>query len=90
MLENIFEFEKKIFCLPSERFDLYSTASIFTRAPEEPLNNKLSYKNRLINLPDPSGAVVFYSALKDHIKKTSSIIINLSLMSLVRYLYQLV
>ena len=40
---------------------------------KETLNRKESYKNRLINLPDPSGAVVFYSALKkEHIKKTSS------------------
>ena len=53
---------------------------IYTAPPQsllehlkEPLNRKLSYKNRLINLPDPSGAVVFYSALKkEHIKKTSS------------------
>ena len=38
-----------------------------------PLNTKLTYKNRLTNLPDPSGAVVFYSALKrEHIKKIYS------------------
>ena len=37
------------------------------------INSQQSYKNRLINLPDPSGAVVFYSALKkEHIKKISS------------------
>ncbi len=40
---------------------------------KEPLNRKKSYKNRLINLPDPSGALVFYSALKkEHIKNISS------------------
>ena len=40
---------------------------------KEPLNRKQSYKNRLINLPDPSGAIVFYSALKkEHIKNTYS------------------
>ena len=38
-----------------------------------PLNGKLAYKDRLANLPDPSGALVFYSALKkEHIKKISS------------------
>ena len=32
-----------------------------------------SYKNRLNNLPNPSGALVFYSALKkEDIKKTSN------------------
>ncbi len=37
------------------------------------LNKKPSYKNRLKTLPDPSGALVFYSALKTkHIKKISS------------------
>ncbi|MBO8205295.1 C-3',4' desaturase CrtD [Prochlorococcus marinus] len=53
---------------------------IYTAPPQsllkhlkEPLNRKQIYKNRLINLPDPSGAIVFYSALKkEHIKKTSS------------------
>jgi len=36
-------------------------------------NFRENYKNRLNNLPDPSGAVVFYSALKkEHIKKTFS------------------
>ena len=53
---------------------------IYTAPPQsllehlkEPLNRKQSYKNRLVNLPDPSGAVVFYSALKkEHIKKISS------------------
>ena len=53
---------------------------IYTAPPQsllehlkEPLNRKESYKNRLINLPDPSGALVFYSALKrEHIKKNYS------------------
>ena len=53
---------------------------IYTAPPQsllkhlkDPLKRKKSYKNRLNNLPDPSGAVVFYSALKkEHIKKTSS------------------
>ncbi len=53
---------------------------IYTAPPQSllkhlkgPLNRKLTYKNRLTNLPDPSGAVVFYSALKkEHIKKISS------------------
>jgi len=53
---------------------------IYTAPPQsllehlkEPLNRKQTYKNRLVNLPDPSGAVVFYSALKkEHIKKIAS------------------
>jgi len=53
---------------------------IYTAPPQSllkhltvPLNRKLTYKNKLSNLPDPSGAVVFYSALKkEHIKKISS------------------
>ena len=40
---------------------------------KDPLKRKKSYKNRLNNLPDPSGALVFYSALKkENIKKTSA------------------
>ncbi len=40
---------------------------------KDPIKNKQRYKNRLNNLPDPSGALVFYSALKkEHIKKTFS------------------
>ncbi len=53
---------------------------IYTAPPQSllnhlqgPLSRKQSYKNRLINLPNPSGALVFYSALKkEHIKKISS------------------
>ena len=44
---------------------------IYTAPPQswlkhlkDPLKRKQSYKNRLNNLPDPSGAIVFYSALK--------------------------
>ena len=40
---------------------------------KDPLKRKQSYKNRLTNLPNPNGAVVFYSALKkENIKKISS------------------
>jgi len=53
---------------------------IYTAPPQSllnhlknPLKRNQSYKKRLNNLPDPSGALVFYSALKkEHIKKTSS------------------
>ena len=51
---------------------------IYTAPPQsllkhlkDPLKRKKNYKKRLNNLPDPSGALVFYSALKKrHIKKT--------------------
>ncbi|MBO8230865.1 C-3',4' desaturase CrtD [Prochlorococcus marinus str. MU1404] len=53
---------------------------IYTAPPQallkhfkEPLDRKQNYKKRLNNLPDPSGAIVFYSALKkEHIKKIFS------------------
>jgi len=53
---------------------------IYTAPPQSllkhlkaPLKRKQSYRNRLISLPDPSGAVVFYSALKkEHMRKISS------------------
>ena len=53
---------------------------IYTAPPQsllkhlkDPLKGKKSYKNRLNNLPDPSGALVFYSALKkENLKKTNS------------------
>ena len=53
---------------------------VFTAPPQSllkhlrgPLKRKLTYKKRLSNLPDPSGALVFYSALKkEHIKKITS------------------
>ena len=36
---------------------------------ENPLDNNHNYKKRIQSLPDPSGALVFYSALKkEHIK----------------------
>ena len=61
-------------------FDYQSKDLIYTPPPQsllehlkEPLNTKHGYKNRLLNLPNPSGALVFYSALKkEHIKKISS------------------
>ena len=40
---------------------------------ENPLDNNYNYKKRIQSLPDPSGALVFYSALKkEHIKVISS------------------
>jgi len=53
---------------------------IYTAPPQsllkhlrDPLKTKQSYKNRITNLPHPSGAVVFYSALKkEHMKKITS------------------
>ena len=53
---------------------------IYTAPPQsllkhlkDPLRRNKNYKNRLNNLPEPSGAVVFYSALKkEHLKKISS------------------
>ena len=40
---------------------------------ESPLDNTYNYKKRIQSLPDPSGALVFYSALKkEHIKAISS------------------
>ena len=52
-------------------FNYQAKDLIYTAPPQslphhlkEPLNQKQNYKNRLNNLPDPSGAVVFYSALK--------------------------
>ena len=40
---------------------------------ENPLDNNCNYKKRIQSLPDPSGALVFYSALKkNHIKSISS------------------
>ena len=40
---------------------------------KSPLDNTYNYKKRIQSLPDPSGALVFYSALKrEHIKVISS------------------
>ena len=61
-------------------FEYQAKHVIYTAPPQsllehlkEPLNKKIIYKKRLNNLPDPSGAVVFYSALKkEHIINISS------------------
>ena len=61
-------------------FDYYGNDLVYTAPPQsllkhlkDPLDKKKSYKNRLIRLPYPSGALVFYSALKkEHIKAISS------------------
>ena len=60
--------------------EFYATDLVYTPPPQsllghlkEPLKKKKNYKNRLTTLPDPSGALVFYSALKkEHIKTISS------------------
>ena len=59
---------------------LYADHIVYTPPPQallkhlrEPLKEKLNYKKRLISLPEPSGALVFYSALKkEHIKEITS------------------
>jgi len=61
-------------------FEYFANNLVYTPPPQslleqlkEPLNKKQTYKNRLNNLPEPSGALVFYSALKkEHIKKLAS------------------
>ena len=61
-------------------FDYYAQDLIYTAPPQsllnnlkEPLTKNQIYKKRIINLPDPSGALVFYSALKkEHIKVISA------------------
>ena len=58
----------------------YADDVIYTPPPQSLLKNlegsleiNQKYKNRIKSLPDPSGALVFYSALKkEHIKNTSS------------------
>ena len=58
----------------------YANDVVYTAPPqsllkhlEDTLNKQQSYKNRLKSLPEPSGALVFYSALKrEHIKNISS------------------
>ncbi len=71
----------KVFANSKTNSFVYQAKDVIYTAPpqsllkhlKEPLNRKQIYKNRLINLPDPSGAIVFYSALKkEHIKKISS------------------
>ena len=61
-------------------YEFYATDLVYTPPPQsllehlkEPLKKKKNYKNRLNSLPNPSGALVFYSALKkEHIKTISS------------------
>ena len=61
-------------------FEYHANDLVYTAPPQsllkhskELLNEKKNYKSRLTNLPEPSGALVFYSALnKDDIKKISS------------------
>ncbi len=61
-------------------FEYFVNDLIYTAPPQsllnhlkDPLNQKQSYKKKLTSLPDPSGALVFYSALKRHnIKSISS------------------
>ncbi len=63
-----------------ENVDYYADDVIYTPPPQSLLNNlehslvrNHNYKNRIQGLPDPSGALVFYSALKkDHLKSISS------------------
>ncbi len=63
-----------------ENFDYYAENVIYTPPPqsllkylEKSFNLNHKYKNIIQSLPDPSGALVFYSALrKEHIKTTSS------------------
>jgi len=71
----------KLFANSKKNSFVYQAKDLIYTAPPQsllkhlkgPLNRKLTYKNRLTNLPDPSGALVFYSALKkEHIKKISS------------------
>ena len=63
-----------------KNFDYYADDVIYTPPPqsllkhlEDSLEINQNYKNRIQNLPDPTGALVFYSALKkEHIKRISS------------------
>ena len=63
-----------------ENFDYYADDVIYTPPPQSLLKHlegsleiHPNYKNRIQSLPDPSGALVFYSALKkEHIKPISS------------------
>ena len=63
-----------------EKMDYYADDVIYTPPPqsllkhlENTLDKDHNYKKRIQSLPDPSGALVFYSALKkEHIKVISS------------------
>ena len=63
-----------------ENVEYYSDDVIFTPPPQSllknlgnPLDSNHYYKKRIQSLPNPSGALVFYSALKkEHIKSISS------------------
>tara|TARA_Y100000994_G_scaffold238669_1_gene231462 strand:- start:290 stop:1795 length:1506 start_codon:yes stop_codon:yes gene_type:complete len=63
-----------------ENIDYYADDVIYTPPPQSllkdlgtPLDKNHEYKNRIKSLPNPSGALVFYSALKqEHIKSISS------------------
>ena len=63
-----------------ENLDYYADDVIYTPPPQsllkqlrDSLDNNQNYKRRIKNLPKPSGALVFYSALKkEHIKPISS------------------
>ena len=79
-----FDNEKKIWkvCAKSkkENLDYYADDVIYTPPPQALLKNLVdsldinnNYKNRIQSLPDPSGAIVFYAALrKEHIKSIFS------------------
>ena len=64
----------------NKNLEYFADDIIYTLPPQSLLNHldessdsRKNYKKRLRNLPEPSGAVVFYSALKkEHIAKTSS------------------
>ena len=71
----------KVFANSRKNSYVYQAKDLIYTAPpqsllnhlKDPLKRKKDYENRLNNLPNPSGALVFYSALKKvHIKKTSS------------------
>jgi len=61
-------------------FEYFANDLIYTAPPQsllknlkEPLKKKPRYKSRIKNLPQPSGALVFYSALRiEHLKNISS------------------
>ena len=79
-----FDYKKRVWkvCAISKQqnFDYYADDVIYTAPPqsllgvlEDSLKKDSNYKSRIEKLPDPSGALVFYSALKKtDIKITSS------------------